>query len=218
MSGAARSGGASGAAVCAAAAAAAPAEEVRGYALSMRAMHWATVALLLGGYVAVWSIGSAATGAQAAWLAMLHRSFGLTILALTLVRFAWRQRARVPPLPAALPAVQRFGARASVVVLYAILVSQPVLGLAGSMLHGDRITVFGDVVLPNLLPVARPLARQVFQVHGWIALLLLAVIGVHVAAALYHHLVRRDEVLSGMLPGVRRQSGSIRPGLAKTPW
>jgi cytochrome b561 len=71
------------------------------------------------------------------------------------------------------------------------------------MLFGDRIVIFGGVALPLLLPVKRPLGRQVFQVHGLISLLLLALIGLHVAAALYHHFVRRDGVLVGMLPGAR---------------
>ena len=178
-----------------------PAEEAaRGWAAPMRTMHWTTVALLSAAYCAIWKAGAAATGADADWLAMLHRSFGVTALALTLVRLAWRQRTKVPPLPADLFLLQRLGARAGVVLLYGFLVSQPLLGLAGSMLHGDRITVFG-IVLPNVLPVARPLAHLIFQVHGWVASLILAVVGVHMAAALHHHFVRRDKVLAGMLPG-----------------
>lgn len=184
----------------------------RGWAAPMRAMHWATVALLLGAYCAVWAIGAAATAADEAWLAMLHRSFGVATLALTLVRIVWRQRTGAPPVPADLPMVQRLAARANVAALYGSLVSQPLLGLAGSMLHGDRVTVFGGVVLPNVLPIAWPLARGIFRAHGWMALLLLATIGVHVAAALFHHFVRRDEVLSGMLPGTRRSFPAARPG------
>ena len=187
------------------------AEAARGWAAPMRAMHWTTVALLLGAYCAVWAIGAAATGAEAAWLTMLHRSFGVATLTLTLLRLVWRQCTVVPPLPADLPLLQRLAARANVAALYGSLVSQPLLGLAGSMMHGDRVSVLG-VVLPDVLPVARPLARAIFQVHGWIALLLLAAIGVHAAAALFHHFVRRDEVLSGMLPRMRRPFLPSRPG------
>ena len=63
--------------------------------------------------------------------------------------------------------------------------------------------ICGSIALPALLPFNRPLARQIFWLHGWTALLLLALISLHVAAALHHHLVRRDAVLSGMLPGIR---------------
>jgi len=176
---------------------------VPGYAGAMQAMHWATVALLIGAYVAVWSIKDGASDATTAGLAMLHRSFGLTILGLTAFRFAWRQRTPVPQLPADVPRFQRIAARASVAALYVLLGLQPVLGVVGSLLYGDRVTVFGAVVLPSLLPFNRPLARQTFWLHGWTALLLLALISMHVGAALYHHFVRRDAVLSGMLPGVR---------------
>ena len=190
--------------------AAEPVSPRAGHTAAMRAMHWATAALVFAAYCAIWAVGAAATGAQAAWLAMLHRSFGVTTLAVTLVRLVWRLRTETPPQPAGLPLVQRLAATANVAALYGSLLSQPLLGLTGSMLHGDRISVFG-VVLPDLLPVARPLARAIFQVHGWTALLLLAAIGAHVAAALFHHFVRRDEVLSRMLPGMRRAPPS-RPG------
>ena len=171
----------------------------------MQAMHWGTVALLLCAYLAAWIIDGASSPAEKAWLIMLHRSLGVTILLLTWVRLAFRLRTRVPPLPAAVPAVQRLAARASVITLYAALIVQPLLGLAASMLHGGRIMLFGDVVLRPLLPVDRALAHQVFhQVHAWTALVSLALIGLHVTAALYQHFVRKDEVLAGMMPAVRR--------------
>ncbi|HWK44579.1 MAG TPA: cytochrome b/b6 domain-containing protein [Stellaceae bacterium] len=191
--------------------------QATGHTGPLRAMHWATVALLLATYPAAWAIANATTSAEAAWLTMLHRSLGLAILALTMVRLTWRRRSSVPPLPADLPAVQRLAARGSVVAFYALLMLQPLLGLTASLLHGDRITVFGGVVIPLVLPVDRPYARLVFQVHGGVALLLLALIGLHVAAALYHHFVRRDEVLSTMLPAVRRLSSPDKPGLTEVP-
>jgi superoxide oxidase len=189
--------------------------QVLGYTRAMQAMHWGTVALLFGAYLAAWMIGSAASGAKAVWLVMLHRSFGVTILMLTGMRLAFRQRTRVPPLPADVPRVQRLAARASVVTLYALLIVQPLLGLTASMLHGDRLALFGSAVPLLALPVDRALAGQVFQAHGWIALLLLSLIGLHAAAALYHHFVRKDEVLAGMLPGTQRLPRSANLALAK---
>ena len=188
---------------------------VLGYTRAMQAMHWGTVALLLCGYLAAWMIDGASSPAEKAWLIMLHRSFGVTILLLTCVRLAFRLRTRVPPLPADVPAVQRLAARASVITLDAALIVQPLLGLAASMLHGGRTMLFGDVVLRPLLPVAKALAHEVFhQVHAWTALVLLALIGLHVTAALYHHFVRKDEVMAGMLPAVRRlpRPASLAPG------
>lgn len=184
-----------------------------GYSGPMRAMHWATVALLLGTYTLAWTIEDAATTSEAAWLAMLHRSCGLGVLALTVLRLTWRQVTAVPPLPAELPASRRLAARAVTVAFYALLGLQPLLGLAASLLHGDQVTLFGRFALPAILPVDKPLAQRVFALHGWLALLLLALIGVHVVAALHHHVIRRDQVLAGMLP--RRSPCPARPGRAR---
>jgi cytochrome b561 len=178
----------------------------------MRAMHWGTAALLLGAYPAAWMIGSIASGAETAWLVMLHRSFGVSILVLTGLRLVFRQYYGIPPLPADVPMTLRRAARASDALFYLLLILQPLLGLAGSMLFGDRIVLFGGTVLPILLPVNHALGRQIFQVHGVTAVLLLALIGLHVAAALYHHFVRKDGVLAGMLPGVQYLPPSVDLG------
>ncbi len=75
----------------------------RAYSRPMRVLHWSTAALLLGPYLAVWAIGHIASEADAVWLAMLHRSFGIVILTVTLLRFGIRQRSTIPPLPAGMP-------------------------------------------------------------------------------------------------------------------
>jgi len=174
------------------------------YTNTLQAMHWGTAALLLGSYPAAWMIDSAGSGAETAWLLMVHRSCGVTILLLTALRLRFRQRTWIPPIPIDVPILLRFTAQACASSLYLLLILQPLLGLVGSMLYGDRIVLFGLIILPLFLPANRSLGRQIFQVHGLIAVLLLGVIGVHVAAALYHHFVRKDEVLARMLPGAQR--------------
>jgi cytochrome b561 len=179
--------------------------QMPGFTGTMRAMHWIAVVLLLGAYSAARMIDADTNSAETDWLVMLHRSFGVMILLLTCLRLALRQHARVPPLPADLPAAERFAARAGTGLLYVLLILQILLGLIGSMLHGDRIALFDSAVLPLALPVDRVLTRQVFEPHGVTARLLLARIGLHVAAALYHHFVRKDEVMAGMLPPMQRR-------------
>lgn len=174
-----------------------------GYSRVMQAIHWTTLTLLLSACLAAWMVDGAASREQAAWLVMLHRSLGMTILLMTPIRLAIRQRTRIPPLPDGLPAVQRIAARVSAALLYLLLTLQPLLGLTASQLHGDRVQLFGTFALPAWLPVNKPLAHQVFELHGWTAMAMLLLIGLHAAAALYHHFVRRDAVLAGMLPGVR---------------
>jgi cytochrome b561 len=174
-----------------------------GYSRVMQAMHWITLTLLLCACLAAWMIDGAGSRDEAAWLVMLHRSLGMTILLMTPIRLSVRLRSRIPPLPAGLPAAQRIAARVTAILLYALLGIQPLLGLLASQLHGDRVVLFGTIVLPSWLPVNKPLAHGIFQLHGWTAVALLLLIGLHAAAALYHHFVRKDAVLAGMLPGVR---------------
>jgi cytochrome b561 len=183
-----------------------------GFASTMQAIHWGTAALLLGAYPAAWMVGTTAGSAGTDWLIMVHRSFGVAILLLTGIRLVFRQFTSVPSLPADVPVVLRCLARASDALFYVLLILQPLLGLVGSMLFGDHIVIFGGIVRPVLLPVKRTLGRQVFQIHGLVALLLLALIGLHVAAALYHHFVRRDRVLDAMLPGMRCLPPSVDRG------
>ena len=182
-----------------------------GHTAAMRAMHWLSASLLVGSYTSAWTVSFATSSAGALRLVMFHRSFGLLILTITAIRLVWRQWTRMPALPADLPGLQRLAARANVVGLYSLLVLQPLLGLAASMLHGDRLVLLGGITVPSLLPVDRKLAHVAFQVHGTVALLLLGLIGMHAAAALYHHFVRKDDVLAGMLPGLHRRGGAALP-------
>lgn len=177
------------------------------YSRVMQTAHWGTLTLLLCAYAIAWTIDSAASPVDKAWLIMLHRSLGIAILLVTGLRLVIRQCTRIPPLPAGLPAAQRLAARVSVISLYALLIGQPLLGLAASILHDERVVLFGGFVLPRRLPLDPTLAHGLFQVHRAVGWMLLALIGLHVAAALYHYFVRKDHVLAAMLPGLRMQPG-----------
>ncbi len=170
------------------------------YTPVMQALHWANTALLSGAFIAAWTIHDTTNAADHAWRLMLHRSFGVTILLLTMIRLMVRQRTPIPPLPGDIPRLQRLAARINIIALYTQLLTQPLTGLAASVLHGDHIILFGASTLPAMLPINRPLAHAIFQVHGAAALVFLMSIGLHIAAALYHRVVRKDHVLATMLP------------------
>jgi superoxide oxidase len=177
-----------------------PTRRAADYSLAMRAMHWASVVLCLGAFLVAWAIGSA-TDDEAASLVMVHRSLSVTLLALIGLRLAWRQGAQARSSAPKAPAVPRLAARASVAALYFLLAALPLMGLAASMLDGSRIVVFGVVQLPSLLAVNEPLARQVLEFHGWAALLLLALIGLHIGTALRH---RFGDLLASRPSGPKR--------------
>ena len=168
------------------------------YSRSMRMLHWLTAALLLFAYPLAWSIELAQSADVAARLVMLHRSVGVTVLLLTLIRLARRLSSTVPALPPDLPFWQRWAARGNTGLLYVLLLAQPSLGLAASWLHGDHIVLYGCIGLPAGA-ANRALSHQLFQLHGAVALLLLALIGLHAGAAFYHLIVRRDHVMSSMV-------------------
>jgi cytochrome b561 len=168
----------------------------------MRSVHWITLSLLVSVYTLAWSIDSGASRDEAQWLVMMHRSLGLSVLLLTLFRMIWRRTTPMPSLPNNMPLLQRLAAQAVTAALYVLLVLQPLLGLVASQAHGDRITVFGIFALPSVIETNRSLAHQIFALHGTVAIVLLTLIGMHACAALYHHVMRRDQVLAGMLPGV----------------
>src|SRR5689334_6476604 len=111
------------------AAAEATAGAVRTYDGVLKAVHWATLLLIIGAYAAVWVSHAAASREQSTLLLQLHRSIGVTVFGLTLFRVAWRWNARIPPLPAELPLLQKLAARATECVLYLLLLLQPILGL-----------------------------------------------------------------------------------------
>jgi cytochrome b561 len=189
----------------------------RVYSSVMRSIHWITLSMLISVYTLAWSIDGAGSHDQAVWLVMMHRSLGLSVMLLTLFRLGCRRVTRVPALPYGIPEPQRLAAKAVTIALYLLLFLQPLLGLLASQLHGDHINIFGVFVLPSVLAANRALSRQIFTLHGTVALLLLALIGLHACAALYHHFVRRDGVLTGMLPGLPRPPEPGRGALENVP-
>jgi cytochrome b561 len=111
--------------------------------------------------------------------------------------------------------------------LYALMLTQPILGLLHTNAHGDRANLFFLGQLPALIGQDRPLAKQLLKVHETVGLLLLGLIALHASAALYHHFWRRDDTLEAMLPqGMRRRvarrsstgiSSRARPKLPPAP-
>ena len=126
----------------------------------------------------------------------LHKSIGLTVLMLMVVRLAWRAT-HAPPPPVAMPAWQERAARLSHWLLYACLFVQPLSGYLGSVFSGYTVRYFG-LVLPawaDKNAMLKDVLSDVHAITGWI---LIGAIALHVAAALKHHFVDRDGLLHRM--------------------
>jgi cytochrome b561 len=165
-----------------------------------RRMHWLTAGLVLSVFVLAFSIDLATSRASHAVLLQLHRSVGLTVWVVTLVRLAWRHFAKYPDWPSDMSQAMRFAAMASEYALYALLLAQPILGLLQTNAHGDHVNLFFIGQLPALIEKNQPLAQQLLTVHKAVGLALLGLIMLHVSAALFHHFWRRDDTLTAMLP------------------
>src|SRR5271170_6175610 len=185
--------------------------ELRVFDPAIRVLHWLTLFLVATIFVVAFSINFASTREEAVALIQLHRSFGVTVWAVTLGRLAWRQFARFPNWPTDMPQAMRFAAQGSEYVLYALLLAQPILGLLWTNAYGDRVSLFFLGQLPPLIGRDRPLAKQLLKVHETVGLLLLGLIALHAGAALYHHFWRRDDTLKAMLPQ-RRGRRDVQSG------
>lgn len=167
-------------------------------------LHWLSVVLLIGLFASAWSLGAATGGQAAGRLLTIHRSLGATAWVVAICRLGWRARfATRPPLPPSLCALQRRAAAVSEAGLYALLLIQPLTGLAQSLARGRPFPLFA-VEIPKLMARDKPLATLLHQAHGLAAWVLLGLIGLHVCAALMHRFVLRDAVLQSMLPWPQR--------------
>ena len=137
----------------------------------------------------------------------IHRSAGAMVWLLVAIRLLWRATfARFPPFPSGMPRFQQWLARRSEHLLYALLLLQPITGLATSILLGRSFPLLGWSV-PLLVPRNIEAWQILLSVHRVGAYALFAVAGGHTVAAFTHHYLLRDDVLEMMAPWLRRPSG-----------
>jgi cytochrome b561 len=139
---------------------------------------------------------------------------GLGLLALTVLRLAVRRLA--PPAgEGELGRFEALASRATHGLLYAILLAMPLSGLLASFASGHPVDLFGVLTIPSPLAKSEMLTGVAFTVHSTGQLAVYGVVGLHVAAALFHLLVRRDGVMARMWPGARLTPAlaAARPGV-----
>ncbi|MFK8250001.1 cytochrome b [Ancylobacter terrae] len=174
------------------------------YGAPLRLLHWATVIAVLVTYGITYAEALFERGTAARALVWwTHISVGLLVLVLVLLRFVFRA---ATPVPGPSPDLSRLVHLASVaahILLYLLLLAVPLVGIYLAFLRGNEVSFFGLFTIPSPIAVDRDLARQVIEVHEWLANALLLLAGVHAAAALGHHFILRDGVLRRMLPPAR---------------
>ena len=166
-----------------------------------QALHW-TIALLVLVMAAIGlSLDELPRSPRWFWVYDLHKSIGLLVLALVVVRLAWRLFAGAPPPVPGLPRIQRIAAGATHWLLYLLILAMPLSGWLYDSASGLRpLRWFGQFAVPKLVAPDEALAGEFHDIHETLFTILIAVVLLHVAAALWHHVFRGDATLARMLP------------------
>lgn len=169
------------------------------YPVRSRVLHWLTAALVFCalsiGFVMVNSVS------EYAGLVMIHRTLGVTILVVVLVRLVNRLTHPAPPLPPTVGTLERKIVVASELSLYALLLAQPLLGWAMVSAAGGPVVVFGSLRLPRIASFDAQLYWVLRQAHSIVAYALMGAIAAHISAILLHTLTLRDRMIERMTFG-----------------
>jgi cytochrome b561 len=171
------------------------------------ALHWLLAVAILGSM----TLGAYMSGLNFSPLQLKlynwHKWAGITILALSLLRLVWRLTHKPPPLPQriefAMPRWQLRAYHATHGLMYALFFAVPLMGWAYSSMAGFPVVWFGVLPLPDFVPVDKEFAKVIKPLHGLLAYTLLALVLLHVGAALKHQFIDRDGLLARMRPGRR---------------
>lgn len=175
------------------------------------AFHWVIAALVIANIcLGLYMADLPRSDPSKFIIVQTHKSIGLTVLVLSVLRLGWRLVNPVPPLPAEMNRALAFLARAIHYIFYFLIVFIPLTGwiMASASTLGNATQYFGLFDWPNL-PFFQGMARaqivpwhEAFEeMHAILAWSAIVLIPLHVLAALYHHFLRRDDVLRRMLPG-----------------
>ena len=171
-----------------------------------RGFHWLIAVLILAQFV----VGSVAeemklTPAKLD-LFVWHKSIGVTILALAVLRLLWRLGNPPPAMPAGTPRWEHRLAALGHWALYALMFAVPVSGWLVSDASRVPFKAYFVLPMPDIIETSRSLQEAAEDVHEGLTTALLVVVIVHIAAALRHHFLLRDDVLRRMLTGKRSRN------------
>jgi cytochrome b561 len=163
-------------------------------------LHWLIAIALAGTFALGLYMHELPLSPQKLKLYSWHKWAGVTIFLFVALRLAWRLGHRPPALPILMPAWQRLAAEATHVLLYVLMFAVPLSGWLMSSAKGFQTVWFGVLPLPDLLNKDTDLGDLLQQVHMILNFSMAGLVLAHLGAALKHHLIDRDDVLTRMLP------------------
>jgi cytochrome b561 len=170
------------------------------YGALAKFLHWAIVILIIAQYVIIEAAEELPDGLEKFAMVTRHKSLGMLVLGLALVRIAWKLLNKGRPAHVPMPRPQRIAATAGHGLLYVLILAQPISGWMMSSAANYPVTFFGWFQFPALVRASDELHEFYEEVHEFLFSALLVVTVVHVLAALYHHFIQKDDTLRRMLP------------------
>lgn len=166
-----------------------------------QSLHWIIAALILLIGIVGLVMGELPRSPKYFWVYTMHKSLGLTVLALVILRIGWRLYAGAPkPVPGT-PRWQALLASVTHGAIYLLILAMPMSGWIYDSANALRpFRWFGLVEVPKLVAQDEALAASAHGAHEWLFWLLMALVVGHAGAALYHHFIQRDSTLARMLP------------------
>ncbi|VTU28039.1 cytochrome b [Variovorax sp. PBL-E5] len=165
-----------------------------------KCFHWLVAALIFVQFALGWLAASWRLSPTKLDLFIWHKSTGMLILTLVVLRLLWRLVTPTPALPADTPAWERAAARASHVLLYLLMITMPLSGWVLNAAAGVPFRIFRLIPLPAIVAPDKQTADLAAAVHFSLFVALAALLVLHIGAALRHHFVKHDDVLRRMLP------------------
>ncbi len=173
-------------------------------------LHWIIAALIIANFVTEYFMHSLPVSDLKWWFYDLHKSLGITALGLIAFRIFWRLN-NAPPHPITMQLWQQKASGFNHAALYLAMIIMPITGFIGSKAGGHKAMWFGMFDMPDLFGKNMDLNWWAEIIHTYTSKAIIVLVGVHVAAALFHHFIQKDEVLTRMLPFAKhRQPTSIQ--------
>jgi cytochrome b561 len=170
------------------------------YSAVAQGFHWIIAGLIVTQFTLAWMADDLPLGMHKLALLARHKSFGMTVLMLAVLRLLWRLFNRPPELPAGMSKIERILAKATHVVFYVLLFVMPLTGWLMSSAKNYSVSWFGQFTWPNLIGPDEGWFVALRIIHGLLSWLLLSLAILHILAALKHHFWNKDDVLKRMLP------------------
>lgn len=170
------------------------------YGAATKTFHWLTALIVIALLGVGLYMGGMEAGASKIKVYNLHKSFGICVLALAVLRIFWHVASKKPDFVGSLTVWEKRAARAVHLLLYFLIIAMPLTGWLMSSAYGRSVGVFGLFTLPDLMEQNQELGKSLRELHGIFGWALMFVAGAHFLAALKHHFVNKDATLRRMLP------------------